>query len=417
MGRRAKREDTKGLTNRNGIWYLNLMVNGKRERGCLKTTSLDLARKLRDEKLAELEAVSGLSDVNMPLPAFAKAAVASYEVGPKGTLGEVERAVKRFVALCSDPAAPEFRVERISEVRRPHVDALLKRLRGAGLTAKSVNKDLDLLRAAWNRLAPELANPFRGGPGGVRRLPEKDSRTVPALPLEDLRAYFDYAMALDGADDLPETGGSLPPARWLGSARRPGWAGDRPTDLARVRRAAREWFRDMFLFVLCTGARIGGAYALTRRDVHFAENVVDVPLPKTHRSAKDRTTRHWMIAPVRAMLARRCADLAEGDLVFGKHAKYAFAKMLARIRGRHPDLPACTPHQLRHSWATIIGRHTDRRVAMTLGGWTKEDMLNRYDDPDMKAKRAALEAFAAEVLPPAPAGTVIETTAVARPVA
>jgi integrase len=357
----------KGLLLRGDTYWVSIRRNGKRIRYSLNETSEKVA-------IAKFKAAVAAEEAKLPertpsddltLAAFVSATTASYTSGPARTLPEVERPVKVFVEIAGDPTrlpAGTRPATRLSEITRRHVDAFVNARRAEGCTAATVNKDLDMLRAAVNRLT-DGDNPFSAsGRGGVKRLPERDSTKVGPIPADALTRYIALATEAD--------------------------CRTRNVGAAVARPEAREWARDVLLFLANHGARGGGFKALRVSDVNLAEGTVAVPLPKTHTHPENRSVLHALSPAVAAMLERRIAGKGPEELVFGGGAKNRLNKALNRIHGRHPELPKLTPHMIRHTWATTaLERGMNPRTVMELGGWSDLTMLKRYATPDMESKR------------------------------
>jgi integrase len=54
----------------------------------------------------------------------------------------------------------------------------------------------------------------------------------------------------------------------------------------------------------------------------------------------------------------------------------------------------CRFHDLRHTWASEMGEHTDLRTLMDLGGWKTAEIPMRYVHPVEDHKRDCLERLA-----------------------
>ena len=199
------------------------------------------------------------------------------------------------------------------------MDSYVTGRRAAGTKAKTVNKELDLLRASINSLCPGAPNPF----AKYGRLREDDSRMVEALPLEVVARYLAVA-----------TG----------------------------------WVKDQLLFIATTGARLSTLRQMRLGDVRWQADYMRLPLWKTSQSTHDRYTDVPIPKTLREMLIRLTHGKAPEKLRFPYRVKAGLQKALNSLARRH-TLPHAHPHQFRHTWATETLKRTGGiKAVMEIGG-------------------------------------------------
>jgi len=329
---------TKGtLYKKRGIWYWEYRDNGKRCYRCLETRSGETAIARRNAILKAESPKKWPTGTDHPLESFSKLVETSYTArGRSSTAAEAIRTVKRFVELCP--------VKTLSHVTRLHVDAYVAARRKAGVVGKTINKELDLLRASVNRLSPGAANPF----SRYGRLREDDSEEVGAVP-EDV--------------------------------------------VARYLAVAKGWVRDQLLFFCYVGGRPSSLVEARVGDVRWQTGIIRVRLWKTSRTLRDRYAEVPIAPEIEPTLRRLCEGKDKEDSLFPYRAKYGLLKSLATLAKNH-GLPKITRRSLRHTWATQLAKNgTDMKTLMELGGWKSERMVLRYMNSDLSLKRKAIGAI------------------------
>ena len=345
---RTKEEVTQGtIYKRGGIYWLEYRVRGERIALSLKTRNGETATAKRKAIIEKAKA--GLwTGTDYPLESLAELARTSYTAkGRPATLVEVERTVKLFVASC--PA------KTLSGVTRAHVDAYVAGRRAEGVRAKTINKELDLLRATMNRLHPGGVNPF----SKYGRLREDDSQEVPALPTVLVAQYL---------------------------------------------AVARGWVRDQLAFLGYIGCRPSTMALVRVGDVRLQTGIVRVQHWKTVQTVRDRYVEVPIPEALRGILRRLVEGRNGEELLFERKAKNGMMKALKALARRH-KLPPITRRQLRHTWATqSLGKTGDIRGVMEVGGWRNMKTLQRYAEADMAARRRVVESVSYEEGEPTSSG-------------
>jgi len=220
------------LYRRGRVWWWEYRKDGKRRYESLETTSKDTANSLRKSLYKTYQSQLWPDGADHPMDAMEGLVKLSYQArGRPGTILEVVRTVKRFVSTCP--------IKTLSQVTRAHVDGYVAARRSEGAKAKTVNKELSLLRASVNRVSPDARNPFSKY-GALR---EDDSRFVEAADPGVVAMYLQHA-----------TG----------------------------------WVRDELLFLWVYGVRKSTMNILRVRDVDLRQGIVRLTLWKTCRSIQDR---------------------------------------------------------------------------------------------------------------------------------
>ena len=138
-------------------------------------------------------------------------------------------------------------------------------------------------------------------------------------------------------------------------------------------------------FLVGTGCRTGEAFAMSVEDIDWdnGECFVRAELPG---AGKTGASRRFTYLPEKS--AAMMTNLpTEGRLLRYRSGRDVplrykgggqFSKEFELLR-RAAELPACTPRDLRHTWATWTYASTkDILLLMSLGGWTKHDTAFRY---------------------------------------
>lgn len=149
--------------------------------------------------------------------------------------------------------------------------------------------------------------------------------------------------------------------------------------------------RDRLLICLLAdlGLRIGEAMRLTRQDFDLEAGTVLVYRPKT-RSSNRLELKEDSYEAARAYLD---ADAPDSDVIWRRSYKNGYlgpqgwsvqmATYRIKVLGKRISLSNLSPHDLRHTWATLAARAgTALDDLMHAGGWSSYEMpLKRYIEP------------------------------------
>ena len=152
--------------------------------------------------------------------------------------------------------------------------------------------------------------------------------------------------------------------------------------------SAAEHVRPLLVFLLGTGARVGEALALPWGDVDLAAGVATFRNTEDRRtkSGRDRTV-HLPPAAIVALanLAHRDGAVFRtqtGERYRGESGQFKTAWRGACRRAGLLDEagePLCSPHALRHSWATwFMASKPNPLALMHAGGWSELSLVERY---------------------------------------
>ena len=146
--------------------------------------------------------------------------------------------------------------------------------------------------------------------------------------------------------------------------------------------------RPLLLFLVGTGARVGEALALPWSDVDLAAGVAtfrNTPDRRT-KSGRDRTV-HLPPAAIVALANLPHRDGAvfrtqKGQRYEGESGQFKTAWAGAMRRAGLLDEagePLCSPHALRHTWATwYMAAKPNPLALMHAGGWSALSLVERY---------------------------------------
>jgi integrase len=299
------------------------------------------------------------------------------------TVGQVARqwldsssATVKATTMAKHESAWSFRVEprwgsvAVSDVRPPAIKAWVAQLHSAGVGAASIESALDVLRGALGTALDDralLVNPAAGVKPPRRKLSKRGYLTIPQVE----------ALAVEAMTGRPE-------------------------------------FGTVVGFLAYTGLRWGEMAALRvesfdmlRRRVHVTEAVAEVRGKLVWGTPKDHERRS---VPFPAFLAPPLAQLmkgkARGDLVFtgAKGAVLAvsrfrprvFAPAVSRAREADATFPIVTPHDLRHTAASLaVSAGANVKAVQTMLGHASAVLtLDTYSDlfpDDLDAVAARLD--------------------------
>jgi integrase len=299
------------------------------------------------------------------------------------TVGQVARqwldsssATVKATTMAKHESAWSFRVEprwgsvAVSDVRPPAIKAWVAQLHAAGVGAASIESALDVLRGALGTALDDralLVNPAAGVKPPRRKLSKRGYLTIPQVE----------ALAVEAMTGRPE-------------------------------------FGTVVGFLAYTGLRWGEMAALRvesfdmlRRRVHVTEAVAEVRGKLVWGTPKDHERRS---VPFPAFLAPPLAQLmkgkARGDLVFtgAKGAVLAvsrfrprvFAPAVSRAREADATFPIVTPHDLRHTAASLaVSAGANVKAVQTMLGHASAVLtLDTYSDlfpDDLDAVAARLD--------------------------
>lgn len=299
------------------------------------------------------------------------------------TVGEVARewldfasATIKATTMAKHESAWSFRVQprwgavAIGDVRPPAIKAWVAELHASGVGAASIESALDVLRGALGSALDDrvlLVNPAAGVKPPRRKLSKRGYLTIPqveAIAVEAMTVRADYATVIG--------------------------------------------------FLAYTGLRWGEMAALRvesfdmlRRRVQVREAVAEVRGKIVWGTPKDHERRS---VPFPAFLAQPLAELMEGknrsDLVFtgAKGAVLAvsrfrprvFAPAVSRAKKADPTFPTITPHDLRHTAASLaVSSGANVKAVQTMLGHASAVLtLDTYSDlfaDDLDAVAAHLD--------------------------
>ncbi|NUO79354.1 site-specific integrase [candidate division KSB1 bacterium] len=153
-------------------------------------------------------------------------------------------------------------------------------------------------------------------------------------------------------------------------------------------RACSEELRPFVLTAMQTGRRLSELLNLKWSEV--APDFKSI----TIREQKNGETQ---VLPVSSLVQSLLAELPRrSEWVFSskeggqvKSFRTAWENAVERAK-----LGRCRFHDLRHTWASEMGEHTDLRTLMMLGGWKRIEMPMRYVHPNSSHARECLEKLA-----------------------
>lgn len=152
--------------------------------------------------------------------------------------------------------------------------------------------------------------------------------------------------------------------------------------------ACNSHLRPIVIFALNTGKRLSEILNLRWSDVNFDTWHITIRESKSGDS--------WTI-PVNSVVQELLQSLPKSpEWVFPnrkggrlKSIKDGWYAAVKRSKISH-----CRFHDLRHTWASEMGEHTDLKTLMKLGGWKTADIPMRYIHPTVSYERDALEKLA-----------------------
>lgn len=179
MGNMARKNDKKHLFQRGGIWWVQVMRDGKRHRETTGEAILEKARERRDELLAvyrhrdkaeSLASLQGkidhhlaiarkLEEASKPGIPFAQMWIRWTDTAPTAspaTLRQYEVQLGQFRCWVVKHH-PDITMEQLTlEI----CTAFVRHLEGDGRTANTINKYIGLLRQVWAAVLPDQSNPW-----------------------------------------------------------------------------------------------------------------------------------------------------------------------------------------------------------------------------------------------------------------
>lgn len=156
----------------------------------------------------------------------------------------------------------------------------------------------------------------------------------------------------------------------------------------RLLRACSEELRPFVLMAMQTGRRLSELLNLKWSEVAPDFKGIKILAPKNGET---------QVIPVSSLVQRLLSELPRrSEWVFSsgkggqvKSFRTAWENAVARAK-----LGRCRFHDLRHTWASEMGEHTDLRTLMMLGGWKRIEMPMRYVHPNSTHAFACLEKLA-----------------------
>lgn len=156
----------------------------------------------------------------------------------------------------------------------------------------------------------------------------------------------------------------------------------------RLLRACSDELRPFVMMAMQTGRRYSELLHLKWSDVAQDKKSITIREPKNGVT---------QVIPVSSTVQRLLGELPRrSEWVFSsanggrvKSFRTAWENAVKRAQIGH-----CRFHDLRHTWASEMGEHTDLRTLMMLGGWKRIEMPMRYVHPNSTHALACLEKIA-----------------------